>query len=127
VDLYFRWRRQDYVVEAKTAWFAMSRRTTPAEVAEHIREALRGAKKAVLMAPDEGQRLSLVFVVPSMPKVRRGESFPRRMLRTFMDGLEMVDACFVAWTSPAKPASYWLGKRMYPVVALVGRVPVRRR
>ena len=128
VDLWFRYRRKRFVVEAKIGWVNLGEGSTPAYNAGAVRRRLDAALEDVRRCPKDGTFLGVAFVAPSIPDNPKDSRRVAALVGPFLDELRKLDYGFMAWVFP-RAARNFIGddERRYPGVVMLGRIPSHRR
>jgi hypothetical protein len=128
VDLWFRYRRRRFVVEAKIAWVNLGEGRPIANAVESVRRRLGEALEDVQRCPKDGTFLGVTFVAPSIPNNRKDSRRVAALVGPFLDELRKLDYGFMAWVFP-QAARNFIGddERRYPGVVMLGRIPSHRR
>lgn len=120
-DMVFRFKKWDFVLEAKQLWLSAQSENA----SDKIQEALREAKKNVVATVSYGsQRLGAVFVTPWVAKSVREKT--RLLIQSLIDQIKRdVDYGAFAYVFPrAARALKWEGETVfYPGSMLLLRVP----
>jgi hypothetical protein len=125
VDLFFRLKSVNYIVEAKPLFLDLTKKSTVSGIKQKIEEKLRTARAEAVESNIYGDKsLGIIFVVPRV--LKKNFAISESLLERFNEGLQKADFCFAAWNFPECVRELSFENKLYPGAALVGRVPRRK-